>query len=461
MTAPPGTSSTVSDTRGGDARSAGPEPVLVLALECDSPLSPSIRFPLRAFQEVRVGRGERGFSAERAGLSVRVPDGRMSSSHARLARELGRWVVEDEGSKNGVWVNGAAQERALLSTGDLIELGHTFFLFVEQEGEGLPEAPLSAGELSPLAPGLETFVPSLAARLGTLAAVARSQVSVVLQGESGTGKELAARAVHALSGRAGPLVAITCGALPEALVESELFGHRRGAFTGAAEDRPGLVRSASGGTLFLDEVGDLPLPLQAAFLRVLQEGEVLPVGASQPVRVDLRVVAATHRDLEALVARGAFRADLFARLSGLALTLPPLRQRREDLGLLVSGLLRRAGAGASKVSFSAGAARALLSYAWPLNVRELEKSLGVALALAGGGRIERHLLPEAIRGDLPAPAAQPIRADDPARRDQLLGLLERHRGNVSAIARELGLARMQIQRWLKRYGLDAERFRSA
>lgn len=467
-------SDTETNTPSRVSTTGGPTPFLVLALESEQPLAPSLRFSLQTLHEVRLGRAaERGDTrreeAHRTILELRIPDPRLSSRHARLVRELGRWVLEDDGSKNGVLVNGVQQRRAVLSHGDLIEVGHSFLIYVERPSAAPIPLRTASAERPPLADGLETFVPQMESGLAALAHVAPSRVPVMLLGETGTGKELTAHAVHALSGRTGPLVAINCGALPQALVESELFGHRKGAFTGAHEDRPGLVRSAAGGTLFLDEIGDLPLPLQAAFLRVLQEGEVLPVGSAQAVKVDVRVVAATHRDLDALVEQGLFRSDLLARLSGLTVRLPPLRERREDLGLLIGGLLRKVAAAHPQVAFTREAARALLSYRWPLNVRELEKSLSVASVLAGAGKIELPHLPEQIRAARPLPpeplapaatgASRELTPPEQERKEQLLELLRRHQGNVSAIARELDLARMQIQRWLKRYELDPEKFR--
>src|SRR5262249_12382419 len=240
-------------------------------------------------------------------------DDRMSALHARLRRVLGRWVIEDAGSKNGVRIQGTQQRRAVLNPGDSIECGQTFLVFDEHAGDDLPPAlPPGAAEL-----GCQSFHPDLLAGWSALARVAPTRVPVMLQGETGTGKELAARALHAWSGGIGPFVAMNCGALPEQLAESELFGVRRGAFTGAVEDRTGLLRASSGGTLLLDEVGELPATLQVKLLRVLQENEVQPVGAAQPVRVDLRIVTATHRDLAALVEEGPFRSDLFSRLTGL------------------------------------------------------------------------------------------------------------------------------------------------
>jgi transcriptional regulator with GAF, ATPase, and Fis domain len=323
-------------------------------------------------------------------------------------------------------------------------------------------------------------VPHLAEDFGRLAQMARSGVSVLVYGETGTGKELVARAVHQLSGRSGPFVAVNCGALPKTLVESELFGHKKGAFSGATEDRLGLLRSAHRGTLLLDEIGDLPPSAQPALLRVLQEREVVPVGASQPVSIDVRLVAATHRELGVLVDDGAFRADLLARLSGFTLTLPSLRARREEIGLLVADLLERVDAESARdVRFTLDAARALLLYDWPLNVRELEKCLGAAVVLAGKGAIKPAHLPDAVRLGLarhPAPptdssdsgrvdderppAVRPLSNAEVRHRDELSALLREHGGNISAVARVLGKARVQVQRWVKRYQLDPESFRN-
>jgi transcriptional regulator with GAF, ATPase, and Fis domain len=276
-------------------------------------------------------------------------------------------------------------------------------------------------------------------------------VPVLLRGESGAGKEVLAAAVHRLSGRRGRFQPVNCGAIPPNLTESTLFGHRRGAFSGAVDDQPGLVRGADGGTLLLDEIGDLPLPAQAALLRVLQESELLPLGAARPVKVDLRVVAATNQDLEALAAEGRFRRDLLARLSGYVCHVPPLRERREDFSLIVAALMTKLGA--ADATFSADAARALLRYEWPLNVRELGKCLASAVALARGKRITSEHLPPLVNAAPPAPAV------DNGRRDELIAQLRAHRGNVSAVARAMGKARAQVQRWLRRFRIDPVAFR--
>jgi len=378
---------------------------LFLVLTCDSPAAPSLRASLRGIERVLIGRGglEPGHPpvvrSEGGELALSVADERMSATHAVIRQIFGRSMIEDAGSRNGTRVNGRPIQREVLADGDLIELGHTFFVF--RAGVALPAggAPsLDTGELHPPAAGFATLLPSLAADLGRAAAVARSAIPVVIRGETGTGKELVASAIHALSGRAGPFVAVNCGGLSPSLVQSELLGHCKGAFTGATDDTPGIVRSAHGGTLFLDGVEDLPLPGQLLLLRVLEQSEVVSVGATRPVRVDVRVVAATQRDLEALAGQQRFRSDLLARLSGLALHLPPLRERREDLGLIVRALLRRQlGAAAEATTFSCEAARVLFLYRWPLNVREFEKALQAAVLLAGSEPIGLRHLPPTIR----------------------------------------------------------------
>ena len=433
----------------------------MIALACDRPLEVARAVELTGAAEVWLGRAPP--EAPPGVVRLSFADERMSALHARLRRVLGRWVVEDAGSKNGVRVQGTPQRRAVLNPGDAIECGQTFLVFDEHAADEPPPAlPPGAAEL-----GCQSFHPELLSGWSALARVAPTRVPVMLQGETGTGKELAARALHVWSGRSGPFVAVNCGALPEQLAESELFGVRRGAFTGAVEDRPGLVRVSSGGTLLLDEVGELPASVQVKLLRVLQENEVQPVGAAQPVRVDLRVVTATHRGLAALVEEGTFRGDLFARLTGLEVELPPLRDRRADLGLLIPTLLRRAGAPAG-VRLSREAARALFRWSWPHNVRELEKALALAVALAGEGRIELAHLPETVRtAPEPRPdpmagsTARPLSEADVTRRTELIELLRTHRGNVSAVARQMGVARMQIQRWCRRFHLDPASFRAA
>ena len=457
------TLSMVSD--GDDVRGATlAGPCVFLLFECGRPLAGSTRHDLRELDEVAIGRASARHHAReqrdgRRVLTLGVPDPRMSQPHARLVVELDRWILEDADSKNGVMLNGARQHRAVLEDGDLFDLGHSIFLFRDPVAYD-PWLDRDSSQLRAAPPGLATFATGLRRTFEDLTWISPMPTPVLLQGQTGTGKELLARAVHALSGRKGPFVAVNCGALPATLVESELFGYRKGAFSGAAEDRDGLVRSADGGTLFLDEIGDLSLPSQAALLRVLQEREVVPVGGTRPIKVDVKLVAATHHDLQALVAADRFRQDLYARIAGFVVRLPSLRERREDLGLLVASILGRTDT--SPPPFSIEAGRALTRYDWPLNVRELNNALGIALALAHGASIGLAHLPEVIRQGPPAPAVQTARPPRPAdadRKGELESLLREHAGNISAIARSAGVSRVQVHRWLKRYDLDPSRYR--
>jgi transcriptional regulator with GAF, ATPase, and Fis domain len=453
-------------------------PFLFLAFQADRPLAAPLRIALGSLDEVAVGRGasrELALAPASGGRAVtcRVADERISSRHARLARRGVGWVVEDLGSRNGTLVNGAAVASAPLRSGDIVEMGHTIFVF----GDGMPadlEQPTGEISMTPArAAGLATASPALERAFVTLAAIARSDVPVLIQGETGTGKEVTARAVHELSRRAGELVPVNCGALPATLVESELFGYRKGAFSGAVDDRVGLIRSAEKGTLFLDEVGDLALSSQAALLRVLQEQEVTPVGSTRPVRVDFRLVAATHRPLAEMVERERFRSDLLNRLSGHRLELPPLRARREDLGLLIAMLLRRiAGARTDGIRFAPAAARALFLHDWPGNVRELERGLSAAVALAPDGLIRLDRLPPAPRAGAgaasgqtrpPPPAsahttAQPLRPIDEELQElekrRMLEALERTGGNKTKAAALLAMPLRTFQTRCRQYKIQ-------
>jgi len=460
-------------SRPGHVKRATPrsaEACLFFVFQADQPLLPGMRCSLAKVDEIAIGRGsERRVTTDGRRLAVELPDLWVSSRHARLNRVLGAWGIEDCKSRNGTLVNGIPVERSPLADGDLIELGQSFLIF--REGVAGSDAPAVAevDARQGAAPGLATLSAELAGEFERLQTMARSRVPVVVRGESGTGKEMIAWALHCLSGRAGTLQAVNCGSLPSTLVESELFGFRKGAFSGATEDRPGLVRSAEGGTLFLDEIGDLPLPAQASLLRVLQEGEVLPVGATRPVKVDFRLVAATHRDLDALVESDRFRADLLARIGGFTITLPPLRERREDIGLIVAELLRRnLGEQAAEVAFSPSAVRTLFGYAWPFNIRELDRCVEAAIVLSASGPIDVAHLPAAvtaIRSQRGAREPRAKRADpalselDRKRREDIIAALRESGGNVSAAARGLGKARVQVQRWIKRYAIDPRSFR--
>jgi DNA-binding NtrC family response regulator len=294
--------------------------------------------------------------------------------------------------------------------------------------------------------------------------VADSDNSVLVLGETGTGKELVAQALHANSARASaPFVAVNCAAIPAELLESELFGHVKGAFSGAATDRLGRFREADGGTLFLDEIGDMALPMQAKILRALQEREVMPVGGRRALAVDLRVVAATHRDLEAEVAAGRFRADLWYRLQVITIQLPPLRQRDGDVVLLAAHFLQQHTQGRSK-RLSAAALAVLQAYAWPGNVRELRNAIARAIALSEGDLIEAVHLGLGVAREAPQAAHAPgadIDLEGPLERAvqqlesfMLRRALEAAGGNRSEAARRLGLSRQQLYRKLAQYGLE-------
>jgi len=318
-----------------------------------------------------------------------------------------------------------------------------------------------------------------------VAKVAAADVSVLVQGESGTGKELAARAIHARSPRArGPFVALNCGAIPENLIDSELFGHARGAFTGAVEARAGAFVEAHGGTLFLDEVGEIPLSVQQRLLRVLQEHEVRPVGGTGARKVDVRVIAATHVNLDDLVADQRFRPDLYYRLNVVAIRMPPLRERMDDIPLIVAHLLEKHATRMKRPTprFSSDAMAVLSRYNWPGNVRELENLIQRALALSAEQEIGPEVLPPRLaQGSAPRPIVNdpvpPLAPDELAwvdeltykqARDQAIGqfertyferLLRRTDGNLSEAARIAGLDRSNLRRTLSRLGMKADSWR--
>jgi two-component system response regulator HydG len=319
-------------------------------------------------------------------------------------------------------------------------------------------------ELAPGVGGLVGDAPRFRSVLETLRQAAPTSATILLAGESGTGKELAARLVHDLSQRAGgPFVPINCAAIPEGLLESELFGHEKGAFTGASSRKEGRFERAHGGTLFLDEVGDMSPAVQVKLLRFLQDGVLERVGGIEPVLVDVRVVAATNKDLAAEVKAGRFREDLFYRLDVVSVRLPPLRDRREDVLALASFFLRRVAEGLPKqvTGFSPAAAAALEAYAWPGNVRELQHAVERAVILSRGEVIEREDLPDAIRAAAPerpdalASGAAPISISlgtpmEEVERIVIRRTLEQTKGDKNLAAQILGIAARTIYRKLDR-----------
>jgi DNA-binding NtrC family response regulator len=448
-------------------------PHLFVVLECDQPTSGGARYALDGVDEVVIGRGsERGRSRGTVGgvhrLVLRIPGRSMSATHARLSCIDREWVLEDARSTNGSYVNGSRVERAVLKDGDVLELGHTLFML----RLALPTPPGCEPDRDtqleqPRALGFSTLLPNEQPRIDALTRVAQSDIAILLLGETGAGKEVVARSLHQTSRRSGSFVAVNCGALPPNLVESHLFGHVRGAFTGAIRDEAGAIRAADKGTLLLDEIGDLPLAAQPTFLRFLQERDVTPVGSAQNYRVDTRIVAATHQPVQALAAKGAFRSDLLARLMGYTHLLQPLRERREDIGLIIADLLAK-NASLPGLSIAPNVGCKWLGDPWPCNIRQLEQTLLRAIVLADHGVVQlRHLLhgevtvgkSELKRSLSAAGTARLLSAGEQELRAELVQQLQQHSGNVTGVAKALGKARMQVHRWMKRLEIDPESFR--
>jgi PAS domain S-box-containing protein len=291
--------------------------------------------------------------------------------------------------------------------------------------------------------------------------VAASDATLLIEGPTGTGKDLLARVIHSASRRGGgPMVKVNCAAIPDSLIESEIFGYARGAFTGAERDKPGRFQEADGGTIFLDEIGDLPLGLQAKLLRVLEEREFYPLGSRRTVKVDVRIISATNRDLSGMVHDRQFREDLFYRLNVLRIELPPLARRPDDLPLLLRHTLRKlcAARGISPPAFSAGCMHRLLNYPYPGNVRELENILEHALILGGTGPLEEHHLPDYLRLERTCADAAPSDGDPSAggaaeERRRIADLLRRFKGHRGKTARALGIERTTLWRRMKRFDL--------
>ena len=447
-----------------DSSIADGPPRLIVVCEYGRLTAPALRVALGDLQEVTVGRGSRrSFVRQGKAATLSIPDHEISRKHVSVRRQPRGWEVADLDSKNGILVNGEPARITTLADGDLVEVGSTLLMFRDEGGgpdddiNHATDRDLAAETATPIA--FRTVNVELEHRVHQLTKIAQTNVSVLIRGETGTGKELIAQAIHDVSARNGPFVPINCGALPRNLIESELFGHMRGAFSGANEKRDGLVRSAHGGTLFLDEIAELPEESQATLLRVLQEGEVRPIGANNAVKVDIRVVAATHQDIPTRRADGRFRQDLYARLAGFEMALPALRDRLEDLGTLIATILPRVAPAPEHITLDYPAARALFRYAWPLNIRELEQVLRVAVALTNTGEIQLKHLSEAIRTYAPPNPTAAIEPDDHTLGELLIKLLHEHGGNVGAVGRAMGKAPIQIRRWCHRMQIDLSHFR--
>ncbi len=438
---------------------------------------------LDALDRLDLGRGdaqELKLSGERA-AEFKVDDPWLSVLHASILQQRGpggtSFHLEDRRSTNGCRLNGRPVTSSPLAHGDIIETGGTFWKFHSSATQRLPMLLEHAYRSGPVLPTSSVSLEFLS-QVTRLMEFAATDIPLIILGESGTGKEVTTGEVHQLSGRTGRMLALNCAALPSGLIESEIFGHRRGAFTGATVDKRGIVEAAEGGTLLLDEVGDMPLAAQAKMLRLLQDGTFMRVGETMGRRVDVRFIAATHRDLNRMVQEGTFRGDLFARLNGFSVRIPPLRERKEDIGLLLSVLLGHRWSGDGSPRMEPRVFRALIQYDWPHNIRELENTVRTALALAGPeGKITLGCLPDAVRlpaspeADFPATRAasagvEPSRRGPGRRRlsDQELGaelprLLKQHKGNLAKVASELNTSRSQIYRLLKRAGIDPKVYR--
>jgi len=401
------------------------------------------------------GEGEALTVGSAEGNDLVLADPTVSRYHLELRRGEEGVRVVDLGSTNGTRFAGARIERATVPPGATLSLGHTTIRV--EDGARVTLELLDGDELAGLR-GRTAVMRRLMARVGK---AAKAEMPALLVGESGTGKELVARALHEESRRSGgPFVTVDCGALSPALVASELFGHEKGAFTGADRQHEGAFERADGGTLFLDEIGELSPELQPALLGVLERGRFRRVGGRKEVSVDVRVVAATHRDLRAEVNEGTFRLDLYYRLAVVVLELPPLRERLEDVPLLVEHFLREAGHdGAVSEVFSAEALTALCRHRWPGNVRELRNVVEATLAM---GETPPLFVAEPTGGDAAlddALLAQPYKDArrvllDAFERRYVQRLLERNDGNVSAAAREGRMDRTYLIKLKQRHELE-------
>jgi DNA-binding NtrC family response regulator len=393
-----------------------------------------------------------------AGVDIALEVAQVSRRHVRLSPHGSLLVIEDLGSRNGTFHDGRRVTKSVLEPGALLRLGEAMAIVHAARID-------ERFDYHEIAPGVFGGA-TLSRRLRDLPCVAASDLPVIVVGRTGVGKEGVARAVHHFSGRRGKLVAINCASVPEPLAEAQLFGHRRGAFTGAERSELGFIAAADGGTLFLDEVLELTPSIQARLLRVLQEREYLPLGETRPVKVDLRVVVASQEPLEHAVRAGKFREDLYARLNGYQITLPTLRDRKEDIAPLFRHFLcQRFGSRAP--SASARLIEALCLYEWPRNVRELE-TVARRIATLHGHRSELDL--QELEGafgasDLrhAAAASDDTTLDAPGELEPdpsaLLAALDRHRGNVARAAKQLGISRARAYRLMVALGVDAQRYR--
>ncbi len=375
----------------------------------------------------------------------------VSGRHARIERMPGGFVLRDLQSLNGTYVNGVRTREAILTCHDRIRFGETVFLFTQTQP--------TKGAL------LTSKNPDWNAQLERLPSFAVSEFPVLLTGPSGSGKEVLARAIHARSSRIkGPFIGINCGALNENLIESELFGHVKGSFTGATNDRKGAFEAARGGTLFLDEIGDLPLSLQPKLLRALENHEIRPVGSDRTIETDVRIIAATHKNLALAVKAGRFREDLYYRLNVCHLHLPPLSERMEDFEDLLITFAKQ-----YKVRFSIEAIRRLKKHTWPGNIRELRNAVTRASAYFPGKYIQAEDLNVILDLNMPdfldgSPINGEVRAMGPnssiikeIEREMIIRRLMANKGNQRQTAKDLGIPKSTLHDRIKHYSIDIKK----
>ncbi len=419
-------------------QAAEPPRAYVAVLDAESPAV----VPLPRGELVPIGRSDSS--------ALRVDDAGASRLHLTLRWDGGDTVrVADQGSRNGTIVNGRRIDGEVeVPSGAEIAFGRTRLWLVVR-----PDVPQRA-DLAPIEErDLLAHAPSMLRLVSLVDRAARTDATTLLLGETGSGKEVIARRIHDRSARkSGPFVAVNCAAIPETLAESTLFGHERGAFTGASDRREGVFEAAHGGTLFLDEVGELSATTQARLLRVMEDRAVVRIGASRAVPVDVRLVAATNKDLDAMAARGTFRHDLLFRLDVVRLSIPPLRDRPEDVLPLSQRFLRELDPSGS-VTFSPLAERALLSHRWPGNVRELRNRIERAFAVRAS-----DVLRESDFEGLAAPLGRAATGDlrdklDDVERDAILEALRACHGNQTRAAKRLGISRRTLLYRIERYGL--------
>lgn len=377
----------------------------------------------------------------------------VSRRHAELRQEDGAWLVRDLGSRNGIHLDGVRVQEGRLTPGCLLRLGEWLAVMTSVRSDQL-----DAEAFREIVPGIWAG-PIMLAALEPLRRAAATAVPIVVEGETGTGKDGLAKAIHQWSGRKGSLVSVNCAAIPANLAEGELFGYRRGAFTGAERSHDGFLQAASRGTLFLDEVIELPLELQPKLLRAIEQQEVTPLGESRPISLDFRLVAAVQESLASAVAGKRFRPDLHARLDGVTLQVPPLRQRVEEIPFLFGKLLKKHLGEARLPALEPLLIESLCRYSWPYNVRELDRLAQNLVALHAHEAVLRPShLPERLRSGAPALGNEPVGKPDP---QAIMQVLSEEGGNIRRAANRLLLSRQQLYRMLESLpGVDLESLRN-